>query len=157
MALVTLISFGIKDADGDTKRLRWFAPAAATEAQLQAGINLLAPTLDAVIDGFIADILITKPMTLPGGLKIAANANSEVQKGALFGFSVLNTTRGFSEWVPSWLPAQFAGDVPITTPASLGRAFIDAYLAGDDANWEAQNEFGLALNAFLKGEKKFRK
>jgi hypothetical protein len=135
----------------------WFAPATASEAQLQAGIDLLAPVLDAVNDGVIADITITKPMTLPAGLKANPNANSEVQKGALLDFSVLLTTRGFGLWVPAWLPAQFAADVPITTPASLGEAFINAYLAGDDSTWEPTNEYGLALNAFRSGEKRFRK
>lgn len=157
MALTTLVSFGIKDADGTSRRLPWFAPASATEAQLQAGVNLLAPALDAVLDGFIADVQFTKALTKPGGLKLEANPGSEAEKGALVNFSVANTIYTFSAFVPAWLPAQFSGNTPVTTPASLGAAFIAAYLAGDGANWGATNEQGADLLSFLKGAKKFRR
>lgn len=157
MPLTTLVSYGIKDADGTSRRLPWFAPASATEAQLQAGVNLLAPALDAVIDGFIADIQFTKALTVPGGLKTEANPNSEAEKGALLNFSVANTIYSFSTFVPAWLPAQFSGNTPNTVPASLGAAFVAAYLAGDGANWGATNEQGADLIAFLKGKKRFRR
>lgn len=157
MALVHLVSFGIEDADGSSKRIPYFMLGTATDADLQAAINLIAPALDAAIDGKITDVKVTKVMTLPAGLKAAANAGSEVEKGALLAFSKANSTYGHSIFVPSWLPGQFSGNTPVTTPASVGLALVNALLAGDDSGFPGTDENGANLLAFRSGEKKFRK
>jgi hypothetical protein len=149
-----MITANILDDDGDTKQAHVFLAGAATDADIGTFAAFWIPLLDAVIDGKIKDASVTKPLTLPGGLKAAAVALSEVQKGANFSF--LNASRyKYGTWVPSFKPTLFSGDIVNQAGAGVA-AFIASYVAGT-AGIAPTNGFGFDLTALARATKNFRK
>lgn len=154
MAADVLVSVDVLDADGDTKQAKVHLAAATTEADITTFATAYMPLLDAVVDGKIVSATYSKPLTLPGGLKAGAVANSEVQKGANFSF--VNSSRyKYGVWIPCWTPGLFTGDVVNQGGAGVA-AFINAYIAGL-SGIQPTNGFGFDLTAISHATKNFRK
>jgi hypothetical protein len=149
-----LLSFTILDADGDRKSTKIFFPSATTPAQLIAFGTAYAPLLDAVIGGKVERARYSVDLTLPGGLKAAPDALSEVQFAARASFD--NASRyAWGDYWPSFKPALFTGD--IVSVGGIGvQPLIDAYvvgLAGVAPSDGHEND----LTAYLSGTKVFLK
>lgn len=149
-----LISVNVQDADGDTRAAKIHLPAATTEADIATYAAAYMPLLDAVVDGKVVAAKYEKPLALPGGLKAAAVANSEVQKGANFSFN--NASRyKYGVWIPVWTPGLFTNDLVNQVGAGVP-AFINAYLAGL-SGIQPTNGFGFDLTSIARATKTFRK
>jgi len=154
MASDVLVSISVLDADGDTRSAKAHLPAGTTEADIATFATAYMPLLDAVIDGKIISAEYSKPLTLPGGLKAGAVANSEVQKGANFSF--VNSSRyKYGVWIPAWTPTKFTGDLVDQAGGGVA-AFIAAYVAGLGGVLPT-NGFGFDLTALATATKTFRK
>lgn len=154
MASDVLVSVNLLDADGDTRAAKVHLPAATTEADIQTFATAYMPLLDAVVDGKITAASYSKPLTLPGGLKAGAVANSEVQKGANFSF--VNASRyKYGVWIPAWQPGLFTGDLVNQAGAGVAN-FINGYIAGLGGVLPT-NGFGFDLTALAHATKTFRK
>lgn len=150
----TLLSMAVVDADGDSKRVQVFLPAATTQAAIVTFSDSFSALLDAVIDGQITDISYTISVPVPGGLKASPVANSEVQKGALFSF--LNASRyKWGQYIPTWIPANFTGD-EVDLEATGVAAFLAAYTAGL-AGTNPTNGYSDDLTSLAGNRKAFRK
>lgn len=148
------VTFIVQDADGDRRSVPYYFDGALTEANIQAFVTAHAPHLDAVVDGKVMEAFYQKPLTLPGGLKTPANANSEVQKGAVFAFDNLSRYK-FSLFVPSWLPTLFTLDSPIVN-AGAGQTYIADIVTGAGGQ-SPMNGLGFDLTALSSSRKAFRK
>lgn len=156
MALVHVVSIGIKDADGDSKRVPLYVPATLTLTDIQAFANGAMTVLDAAIEGAITDALVTLALTMPGGLRAAPLAGSEAQKGALLTFDAANTNYNHSIFVPTWAEAGFAGNDVVNS--GVYNAVIAGIVSGLGAgNTQSTDRYANDLSAYLKGEKRFRK
>src|SRR5512142_2364742 len=105
-----LISYSITDADGDRASMPVYGTyddATATIGTITAWAAARCSQLDAVCDGQIVSMAITLYPSLPGGIKGAANAGSDVEKTALFTFGLggLASAKSHGMYVPAWLPA----------------------------------------------------
>lgn len=150
MALVNVISIGIKDFVGNRKTVALFTPATLTLANLQTLTDNLLPDLDAVIDGQIVDVSVQLALTVVAGLKSAPVAGNTVREGANLTYDAANTDYAYSVYIPSWENAGFAGDaVLVTTP-------YDA-LEGDFTTLSVSDRDGNALTSFSTGKRTFRK
>jgi len=100
MADDILLSIGVKDIAGKSKRVPVFFPSTTTVAQITGWLADAAVALNAFLDGYITDAEVTLPVALPGGLATGATAGSTVRRGALFGFE--NPTRfAWDQYVPA--------------------------------------------------------
>lgn len=150
----TLLTTTLIDADGDTRTVPVFLPAATTEANIAAFATAYAPLLDDVVGGRITEQSYTKSLTLPGGLKTEPVEFSEVQKGALFSYANLSRYK-WGLYVPTWLDILFVGDA-IDLEGTGVAAFVDAYISGL-ASQLPTNGYAFDLTALAKSRKAFRK
>lgn len=150
----TLLSIGVLDADGDTKRVQVFLPAATTQAAIVTFSDSFCALLDEVIDGQIVEPQYTISIPVPGGLKASPVANCEVQKGALLSF--LNASRyKWGQYVPTWSDDNFSGDEVLLTPQEV-IDFLAAYTAGL-AGTNPTNGYSDDLTSLAASRKAFRK
>jgi len=153
------VSYSILDGDGDTSALAFKVPAGTlTLAQITGYAQQVATLLDAVIGGKILGIGITLDAALPGGLKAAAVATSDVQEGALFTFTT-STPYVDSVRVPAWLETLFTGKEVNLAGAGVG-AFRDALLTGltvAGANVAASDRYENDYTSLKTATKSFRK
>lgn len=150
MALVNVISIGVKDYVGGRKTVALFTPATLTLANLQTLVDNLLPDLDAVIDGQITDVSVQLALTLIAGLKGAPVAGNTVREGANLTYDADNTDYAYSVYIPSWENAGFAGDTVLTT-APYGD------LEDDFTTLSVSDRDGNALLSFSTGKRTFRK
>jgi len=154
----TLLSVGILDDKGSSKRANIFLPGTMTLAQIQGWSDVYVPLLDAVDDGKISDAQVTFGLTLPGGLKGSPVADSTVRRGADFTF--LNASRyKWPAYIPAWsLTYIIAGEIDVvSTPVS---DFLSAYTAGlvvGGTTYQPVNGFSFDLTALSKSKEAFRK
>jgi len=154
----SLLSIGVLDDAGATKRANVFLPGSMTLAQIQGWSDLYNPFLDAVIDGKISDAQVTFALTLPGGLKGSPVADSTVRRGADFTF--LNPSRyKWPAYIPAWgLTYIVGGNIDIvSTPVS---DFLSAYIDGlvfSSVTYQPLNGSGFDLTALSKSKEAFRK
>jgi len=150
----TLLSIGVLDADGDTKRVQVFLPAATTQAAIVTYSDAFCALLDEVIDGQISDVSYTITVPVPGGLKANPVANSEVQKGALLSFA--NASRyKWGQYIPTWSDDNFSGDEVLLTPQEV-IDFIVGYVAGIGGT-NPTNGYSDDLTSLAASRKAFRK
>lgn len=90
MALSILYSF--LDSKGQTSTCEINIPTATTLASATAFAQSVATLLNNVVTGVITRVGIVLSVSLPGGIRTAALANSDVEEGAKFQF---NTASGF--------------------------------------------------------------
>lgn len=157
---ISILSFTVRDADGDDKSIPVYWPASSINpADLQDASDTLAVFLDAVIDGQIVAVNVTIGLDLPGGIKGAPVANSEVQKGALLHFTAAGTPYRWSIFVPTWTPAKFSGDAVNNAAAGVS-SLTGAIVAGiteTSGNVDPSDKYENDLTAYIGGEKRFRK
>lgn len=157
MGLITTLSFGIVDYSGKRKTIPLRFPAATSEADLQDAVDDLSPLIDAVIDGKIVDVYVTKALVLPGGLKAAAINGNRCREGALLKFDAASTNYQYDLFIPSWENAGFTGDTVLDTGdyGALQLALVQGGNLG--AGVDPSDEYGNDLLTFLGGERTFRK
>lgn len=155
MAVVSVLSYSILDADGNVKSMPIYIPAGATVANIQLFSDALAPILDDVLDGKIDGVTLSIGLTLPGGLKITPVANSNVQEGALLGFDVAASNYKHSIFVPAWATGFFTGNEVDTVATEVG-ALATQLVTGSNSI-APSDRAGLDLVALTDGKKRFRK
>jgi len=154
----TLLSIGVEDDAGATKRVPVFLPSTMTLAQIQGWSDLFAPILNDAIDGIITDVQVTFALTTPGGLRTTPVADSTVRRGADLTFS--NPSRyKWPLYVPSWSLTLIAnGDIDITDPnaSDLISAYVDG-LTFSSVLYQPLNGSAFDLTALSKSKEAFRK
>lgn len=154
----SLLSVGILDDAGATKRANIFLPGTMTLAQIQGWSDVYQPLLDAVDDGKLVDAQVTFLLTMAGGLKGSPVADSTVRRGADLTF--LNASRyKWPAYIPAWSLAFIDnGDINITdTDVS---DFLSAYTAGlvvGGTTYQPTNGSAFDLTALSKAKEAFRK
>jgi len=150
----TLLTQIVQDADDGRRSVHVFLPAATSQADIVSFSNAYAALLDAVIDGVIVECNYTINIAVPGGLKGAAVANSEVEKGALL--SYLNGSRyKYGMYVPTFTPSKFSGN-DVNLGAAGVQAYVDAHSVGLGAIFPT-NGYAFDLTGLSKAKKTFRK
>jgi len=154
----TLLSIGILDDAGATKRANIFLPSTMTLAQIQGWSDVYQPLLDAVDDGKLTDAQVTFSLTMAGGLKGSPVADSTVRRGADFTF--LNASRyKWPAYIPAWaLLYIISGE--IDTAATPVSDFLSAYTAGlvvGGTTYQPTNGSAFDLTALSKAKEAFRK
>lgn len=154
----TLLSFGLIDDAGKTKRVPVFLPSTMTLAQIQGWSDLYAPLLDTVVDGKLTLPEVTFTLTLPSGLKSSPVADSTVRRGADLSFANVSRNK-WGLYVPSWsLTYISSGDIDVSTTNPA--AFVDAYVSGltfSSTVYQPLNGYGDDLTSLSKSKEAFRK
>lgn len=151
MALVSTVSIGIVDHNGDRKPIPLYIPATVTLAALATILDSTLNALDDAIDGKIDSVSVNLALALPSGLKGAAvDPGQDVHNGANLTYDPADTDFAFSIYVPTWKEAGFAGSNALETGV-YGAA--QAMLVTD--NWTDRD--GNTFDAFIKGSKVRRK
>lgn len=154
----TLMTVGIEDDAGASKRVPVLLPSSMTLAQIQGFSDVFTPLLDAVVDGKLTSPEVTFGLTLPSGLKGSPVADSTVRRGADFSF--LNASRyKWPLYIPSWsLTLIDAGNINTTDTAPSD--FLSAYTLGlvvSSVTYQPLNGYGDDLTALSKSKEAFRK
>lgn len=154
----TLLSVGIEDDAGATKRVPVFLPSTMTLAQIQGWSDLFAPLLNDAIDGIITDAQVTFSLTIPGGLRTTPVTDSTVRRGADLTFA--NPSRyKWPLYVPSWsLTLITNGDIDVADPnaSDLISAYVDG-LTFSSVLYQPLNGSAFDLTALSKSKEAFRK
>jgi hypothetical protein len=153
MAVVSVLSYQLTDADGNKKSLPIYVPAAATLANLQLFSDALAALLDDHTDAQITGISATVGLTTPGGLKGTPVAESNVQEGALLSFGLAASNYSHGLFVPGWAQADFSGGEVVDENIT---ALIAQIVTGSNSVAPTSRE-GLDIDAYINGLKRFRK
>jgi hypothetical protein len=149
MALVHTIGVSVQDFTGAKKSMALYVPAALSLATVQGDMDTFLPKLDAAIDGKIVSCEITMALSLVAGLKGAAASGNTVREGVSQRYSATSSSFVYSQYIPSWANAGFAGNVPLTTGVYATEETGLAVFGSDrDAN---------LLIAYLSGKRAFRK
>jgi len=158
---MTDISHSLKIVDilGKPKHDIVRLPSTMTLAQVAGWSLLYQANLDPLLDGFIAEAMVSFSLPLAvGDIKDAANAGSRVRRGAEFLFNVPTSVNNYGVYIPSFLPSLLdAGIDPLTTPVST---WVDGLVGGIDfggTTWIAHDGSGEPLTALLKYAETFRK
>ena len=158
MATIVTVSFGITDFAGKRKTAPFLFPSGSSDAQIQTFIDNAAIDLDAVIDGKLADVFVTRQFNLPAvGLKGSAINGNMVREGALLSFDVASTPYGYSVYVPSWSNTGFSGNTVLNTGA---RSVFIADLVDGAAlgtTIQAADRYANDIVSYLGGKRTFRK
>jgi len=158
--LMILLSFSIRDADGDVSSLPvYIDDTGLVHADVAGYADDMAVLVDAIIDGVIDSIAITYQHTLPGGLATTPVANSEVQKGGLIKLSATGTNYSHSIRVPAMTPSLFVSDAIDLADTDV-LAFTNALISGltpVTTLVKPCNKYEMDLLAVLGGVKSFRK
>lgn len=105
MALVTMLSYSMIDDAGKRDTVRVFLPANTSLADCQTFSDTFAADLDAVTGAVIESAAVSLALTLPGGLKVTAVADSFKQVGANWGCGAANTNYRHTVRVPAINPS----------------------------------------------------
>ena len=122
--------YTIRDAKGETSVMEVKVPDNLTVVNLGIFAQQMANLVDNVITGAITRIGVALSFPLPGTLKAAPLANSDVEEGARFGF---RTTNGYPTGfrVPTFDEALIAsGSKEVNTVDADVAALITAVVAG---------------------------
>lgn len=152
---VDILSYGIRDGDGQHASMPVFLPSGLTIAQMQTFATAQAALLNAIIDGVIDSISATFSLTIPGGLNASAANGVEKQKGGLFDFQASGTKYTFGLYVPTMKPTLFDGDSVLTSDTDVA-AFIASMVTGASPALPS-DRYGNDLTALKKADKRFRK
>lgn len=154
----TLLSVGVIDDAGATKRANIFLPSTMTLAQIQGWSDVYTPLLDTIVDGKISDAEVTFGLTLPAGLKADPVADSTVRRGADFSFSNVSRYR-WGTYIPAFGLA-FIDSGNINTTDTDVSDFLSAYTAGlvvSAVTYQPLNGYGDDLVAMINAKQAFRK
>jgi len=155
MAEVSIITFSLRDDAGKRSSVPVYVPATATQAQLEALADAIAPELDMVTGAVIEGITISLAHTLPEGLKVVTVADSLNGMGALFSFDAADTPYSYSVFVPAIRPSLVTLGVIDVADADIA-AFVTAM---HDGTAEADPSYRFANDLLLLHgvEVRFRK
>jgi len=154
----TLLSVGLGDDAGASKRANIFLPGSMTLAQIQGWSDLYIALLDAVTDGLVTGAEVTFGLTLPGGLKGSAAADSTVRRGADFTFA--NASRyKWGTYIPTWaLSLIDTGNINVSDTDAA--AFLSAYTNGlvvSSVTYQPTNGYTDDLTTLSNAKEAFRK
>lgn len=155
MALVNIVSFSVRDSDGDTNSIPIYVDTGLTVAEYQAMVTAFAPLLDTIVGSVLESASLTIDMNLPAGLKTDPVANIENQKGANLSFSAANSRYKHGMRIPGLLPTLFSGKSVNTGDADVA-AFVQAILNGE-ATAVPRDRQGNDLTGLVTAVKSFRK
>jgi hypothetical protein len=101
MALVSYITFAMRDYAGKPATVRVFVPATATLAEIQALSDAIATEINPITGGVIESASVQLSLTLPGGLRTTALDDMDIERGANFAFSAANTAYSHTVRIPA--------------------------------------------------------
>jgi hypothetical protein len=154
MALTHLISFSLRDYSGDPETCVFYADASLTVAEVQSLVNAIAPELDAITGMLIEGVSVALSLSLPAGLKGAATAGADAERGINWRFSKANSNYSHTIRTPGAPDAIVNGEDII--PSADTNDFLTVCLDGDATN-EPSDEYGNDLLAALSQRVTFRK
>jgi len=156
MAQPVIVSTRLTVAGQNDRSLPMYLPNATTLAQAQAFMTAFAVLLDNVVGAVLAEANVQLPLTLPGGIKSASDAGTELRRGALLDFSASGTSYQHGIWVPGWDLAGFSGN-DVLVSGDYG-TFETSLLSVIGASGAAPTDrYGNDLTTYNGGRKSFRK
>lgn len=153
-----LASFQIVDAVGVTTSCDvpfTYNDATTTLAQIVTWLQGLGLAIDAVTEGKVTKIRFILSVTLPGGLKSAAVANSDVEETALISMDAANTAYNYGFDIPAFVQSKFTGGA--VDLADTAVATLLSYLTTATNGIVGSDRYSNALVVALRGNKTFRK
>jgi len=155
--LQVLISTTLIDADGDSKTFEIPAVVAdtVTLAQLQTYVTGTQDLIDVATEAKIVGTNMTLSFVNSETNKASAVAGSDVEEGALIGFSVTGSKYRNSVYLPAVIEAAKSGNAINLAQTDL--APLIARMIGAHSNVTAGNKFGMPNSAAVSGKKRFRK
>lgn len=155
-----ILSFSVLDADGDKASIPVYVhydDATATLAAIQAFMAARASQLDAVLAGQITSMGITIFPALPGGLKGAPVAGSDVERTALLTWDTASSpVRAYGMDLPAAKDAVFTGDLVNVAQADMA-AFITGMSPPPGTLVPTDERLAFSLVRVRSGRKSFRK
>lgn len=128
------ILYSITDEKAKVSTTEVKLPSATAFADVEIFAAQMAALIDTVIEGYISRIGIVYQVALPGGIKSAANANSDVEEGARFQFRTVN---GFFSGLRLATFSEaliVAGSKDVDTVNGDVAAFVTAMVTGIDTS-----------------------
>lgn len=130
MALTWELSLTLEDEEGKKSVVSMHLPGGTLQADAEAFASAISLLIDVITGAKITRIALALIVTLPGGLKSDALAESEVEIGARFGFIDAQAFRT-SLRVPSFLQALLVtGSNSVDVEDSDVAAFVSAMTEG---------------------------
>lgn len=155
MANVDLISISMVDHKGDTESMVISVPTGQTKADLELLMQAVASALDDVTGALIQSATVTQQLTLPGGLKVAATVDQDIQKGANMGYDCANTPYRTTLRVPAIDPLKLVGELVDVTDAAI-IAFNSQVVNGVGTAFPS-DKYANDITGFIEGRVTFRK
>lgn len=155
--LQILVSTTLIDADGDTKtfEINGVAADTTTLAGLQTFVTGTQDIIDLATQAKIVSTNMTLTFTNSVTNKADAIAGSDVEEGALLGFTVTGSKYRNSVYLPAVIEAAKSGN-SINLADQYIAALIDR-LIGASNGVTPGNKFGMPNAACVVGKKRFRK
>ncbi len=133
-AFVTVV-----DAPGSESIMRFHVPNNTEIGNFKTFVQNTATFIDALIKGKITNISVGIGVDLPGGLKSAPDATSDVEEGARFIFSALNGG-SFRMRIPTFDEAKMTTGTDLVNTADTDvAAFLTQMIDGQTINLQAQH------------------
>lgn len=155
MALVSIITYSLRDDAGKRSSIPVYVPATAAQADVEALADAIAATLDLVTGAVIEQISISLNHDLPAGLKTVTTVDSLNGMGGLFNFDVADTPYSHSIYVPAIRPLLVSSGV--IDPANSDVAAFITSIKDGTANVDPSDRFANDLLLLNGVEVRFRK
>jgi hypothetical protein len=155
MPVIDDISIQVTDAKGAARRSHVYLQTGGTLVEIQGFVDANAPLLDAIIEGLVTDISFTRTLVIPGGLKGAAIADSDVEEGANMLFDVAATPYAHGIRLPTILQTLLTGyevDIADLDVIAWGNSIINGTVGCVPSDRTGGDVVGL-----LSGKKSFRR
>lgn len=155
--MITLV-FRIRDAEQNSTlaSVPFYLPDGLTIAQVQTYADAVAPELDAVTEGQVAEATVTFALTLPGGLKASATARSVNERGGLITFDTAGP-RASSFRIPAIDHALMPGDSFALNDTDIAALVTRLTTATTAANIRPTSEQAYNLTTARAGKKSLRR
>ena len=129
----------IRDAPGSESIVRWHMPNNTEIGTFQTFIQHTVTLIDAIVKGKVMNVSIGIGVDLPGGLKSAPDANSDVEEGARFIFNALNGG-SFRVRLPTFDEAKFSSGTDLVNTADTDvAAFVTQMVTGETITLQDQH------------------
>lgn len=155
-----IVSYTVIDADGDQASIPIYVSyddATATLATITTWVQQVAGYLDAITDTQVTKINVQLSVSIPGGLKPAAVAGSDVERTGLITYNLTTPAgKAYGQDIPGFATDEFTGDAINT--GSLDVLQWTGRMTGAVAPFTAKNDlWSSTLASVRKGVKTFRK
>jgi len=143
-----LVSISLRDVVGKREPVNIWVSDANTVAEVQAWVETVISSLDAVTGSVIESASIRLALTLPGGLKTDPTDDYLNREGGILAFNVEDTAFRESIRIGAYLKSLSSGlSIPNTgATATLVTAILD------DTDASATDAYGNLLSGFLVGK-----